>query len=207
MSVNIIKKINSLFTESILLHGPMHNGVLWNSQETQYLRFEQLLKILPTKSNFSLTDLGCGYGELYNYLRKNRYTDFDYMGIDISEEMVNHASSLYNGEQNCHFYAESKCLEMRDYTIASGIFNLKQEIDKKSWELFIFQTLDSMNEFSKRGFSCNFLTSYSDQQFMRDDLYYADPLFFFDYCKRNISKNIALLHDYEAYDFTLLVRK
>jgi hypothetical protein len=53
------------------------------------------------------------------------------------------------------------------------------------------------------------LTSYSDSGRMarRPDLYFADPLFYFDYCKRNFSPDIALLHDYGLYDFTVLVRK
>ena len=38
-------------------------------------------------------------------------------------------------------------------------------------------------------------------------LYYADPCALFDYCKRNFSRNVALLHDYKIYDFTLIVRK
>jgi len=42
---------------------------------------------------------------------------------------------------------------------------------------------------------------------MREDLYYADPCFIFDYCKRNFSRNVALLHDYELYEFTIIVRK
>jgi len=39
------------------------------------------------------------------------------------------------------------------------------------------------------------------------NLYYADPGFFFDYCKTHFAKNVALLHDYGLYDFTILVRK
>ena len=50
------------------------------------------------------------------------------------------------------------------------------------------------------------LTTYSDAEKMRPDLYYGDPTFFFDHCKRNYSRNVALLHDYELYDFTILVR-
>ena len=46
-----------------------------------------------------------------------------------------------------------------------------------------------------------------DVAFYPADLYYADPLDLFDYCKRNFSKNVALLHDYRLYDFTLIVRK
>ena len=42
---------------------------------------------------------------------------------------------------------------------------------------------------------------------MRPDLYYADPCFLFDYCKTHFSKDVAILHDYGMYDFTLIVRK
>ena len=53
------------------------------------------------------------------------------------------------------------------------------------------------------------LTRYSDADRMsqRPDLFFGDPLFFFDYCKRNFARNVALLHDYDLYDFTILVRK
>ncbi len=64
-----------------------------------------------------------------------------------------------------------------------------------------------MNRFSRKGFAFNCLTSYSDKERMREDLYYSDPCFLFDYCKRHFSKNVALLHDYGLYEFTVLVRK
>jgi hypothetical protein len=50
------------------------------------------------------------------------------------------------------------------------------------------------------------LTKYSDADRMRGDLYYGDPAFFFDHCKRSFSRNVALLHDYGLYEFTILVR-
>jgi hypothetical protein len=51
------------------------------------------------------------------------------------------------------------------------------------------------------------LTSYSDAEKMRDDLYYGDPLIFFDRSKRRHARNVALLHDYGLWEWTLLVRK
>ena len=42
---------------------------------------------------------------------------------------------------------------------------------------------------------------------MRPHLHYGDPLWFFDWCKRKYSRNVALLHDYDLYDFTIIVRK
>jgi hypothetical protein len=42
---------------------------------------------------------------------------------------------------------------------------------------------------------------------MREDLFYADPCELFDYCKTRFARNVALLHDYGLYEFTILVRK
>jgi hypothetical protein len=50
------------------------------------------------------------------------------------------------------------------------------------------------------------LSLYSDPERRRPDLFYADPLFLFDYCKTRFSKAVALLHDYPLYEFTVLVR-
>jgi hypothetical protein len=79
----------------------------------------------------------------------------------------------------------------------------------EAWREFTVQTLQRMNQLCSKGFSFNMLTSYSDADRMaqRPDLYFGDPCFYFDYCKRNFSHNIALLHDYGLYDFTILVRK
>jgi hypothetical protein len=62
-----------------------------------------------------------------------------------------------------------------------------------------------MAELSRRGFAFNVLTKYSDPERMRPDLYYADPLFLFNYCKKSF-KSVALLHDYPLYEFTILVK-
>jgi hypothetical protein len=84
---------------------------------------------------------------------------------------------------------------------------MKLDLDVKAWNGIILEGLHQMDAHSQKGFAFNLLTKYSDADKMRPDLYYGDPLFFFDYCKRNFSKNVALLHDYGLYDFTILVRK
>ena len=61
--------------------------------------------------------------------------------------------------------------------------------------------------YANEGFAFNCLTMYSDEDRMKDYLYYADPLFLFDFCKKHFSKNVSLLHDYDIYDFTILVRR
>ncbi len=72
---------------------------------------------------------------------------------------------------------------------------------------YVLETLDDLHRLSLKGFAFNALTSYSDPEHIRDDLFYADPSWLFDHCKRSYSGQVALLHDYGLYEFTILVRK
>ena len=93
-----------------------------------------------------------------------------------------------------------------DYSVASGIFNVRLDQSDADWREYIVRTLEQMAATSRKGFAFNCLTSYSDADHMRPDLYYADPCWLFDLCKRRFSRNVALLHDYDLYEFTMLVR-
>ncbi len=205
---DILKKTAEFFTGKIREFGATARGVDWKDKNAQYLRFPQLLKIVDNDEKFTINDLGCGYGELYKYIKDN-FSNFEYFGYDLSEEMIKNSIETEKNNDNCSFYHVNDTSEMKtaDYTVESGIFNKKFNYSNKTWQAHVVQTLNTMYTLSTKGISFNLLTSYSDKEYMRDDLYYADPLFFFDYCKRNFSKNVALLHDYDLYEFTILVRK
>ena len=200
----LLNKVNKYYSDKISQYGTTSQGVDWNGKESHFLRFEQLCKVLSDKNNFTLLDYGCGFGALIEYLKQNNMT-FNYTGFDISEEMIKKANEIYQAKnqiftsdlENKHF----------DYTIANGIFNVKLDALDKDWEKYIIDTIDEIDGVSAKGFSFNILTSYSDKDFKKDYLYYANPLFYFDYCKKNFSKNVSLLHDYNLYEFTIIVRK
>lgn len=206
---NIQKKVADYYTQKIKEFGASSCGVDWNSKESQFVRFEQLTKILPPSSNcpFSLLDYGCGYGALLDFLNE-RYTRFHYVGIDISEAMINKAKELFAHLPHSSFYTEKTDVRQKfDYVIASGIFNVKLDTPTETWEKYVTDTLNEFYQLSTKGFAFNILTSYSDKEYRKDYLYYANPCFYFDYCKQLFSKNIALLHDYDLYEFTILVKK
>ena len=204
--IKILENINHYYTDKIKIYGATPKGVDWNGEESQFVRFEQLSKII-NKDIFSINDIGCGYGKYFEYLQ-NRFLNFNYYGFDLSQEMINNAKSLYSNKGGGFMQVDNlENIEKADYSVASGIFSVKMEHNESEWLSYILSTLEQMNEKSIRGFSFNMLTKYSDKEYMRDDLYYADPLFIFDYCKRNFSKQVALLHDYGLYEFTILVKK
>ena len=121
--------------------------------------------------------------------------------------MISKAVNRYCNLENVRFLVSSKSDRIADYCVASGIFNVRLGQTDNDWLAYIIDTLDSLNQTSHLGFAFNCLTTYSDKDKQRDYLYYADPCLLFDLCKRNYSKQVALLHDYELYEFTLLVRK
>jgi hypothetical protein len=203
---NILKEVERYYGGKIEAHGSSPRGVDWNSVESQMLRFEQLLKIHDHDEFFTLNDYGCGYGALIEYLKNKRFT-FQYRGLDISERMLIKARDLYSDLNYCTFYNNEAEIIPADYTVASGIFNVRLQNDTTTWQAYILDTLSRIDALSIKGFAFNLLTSYSDAERMRPDLYYADPLFLFDYCKRHFSRSVALLHDYPLYEFTILVKK
>ena len=191
------------YDEKLRTHGATARGVDWKSPESQELRFAQLAKLIDHNRPFTVNDFGCGYGALVDYL-ESRGLQFQYVGFDISSEMIAQARELHAGSS---FVTDKAQLREADYTIASGIFNVKLSTSDDDWRNYMLDVIDTMNSLSKSGFAFNALTKYSDAEFMRPDLYYADPLFFFDHCKTKYSRFVTLLHDYPLYEFTILVRK
>jgi SAM-dependent methyltransferase len=198
--------VESYYNEKIEVHGPTAQGVDWNSPDSQRLRFVQLLKLIDHDQPFTINDYGCGYGALADYLSSEGYAS-QYSGFDISPKMIAKANELHAGMQGVAFVAKERDLREADYTVASGIFNVKLEASSTEWEKYMLRTLAAISGLSKRGFAFNVLTKYSDPEFQRPDLYYADPLFLFDYCKTKFSRFVSLIHDYPLYEFTLLIRK
>lgn len=200
---DILARVQEYYDEKLRNHGPTARGVDWKSQESQQLRFAQLLKLIDHTQPFSVNDFGCGYGALVDYLESCGF-QFHYVGFDISSEMIAKAGDLHPGAS---FVRDQHQLREADYTLASGIFNVKLSTSEAKWKDYMLDVLDTMNSLGRNGFAFNALTKYSDAEFMRADLYYADPLFLFDHCKRKYSRFVTLLHDYPLYEFTILVRK
>ena len=203
---NLLLEISNYYSDKIFQFGCTPNGVDWNGKESQFTRFNQLLKICEQDDLFSLGDFGCGYGALLEYLSsKPKVTK--YFGYDVSELMIENALKIKAPEISAVFSTNKAGLKGLDYVVASGVFNVRLKAKEMEWIEYIKETLCLINESASKGFSFNALTSYSDKEKMKDYLYYSDPLFWFDYCKRNFSKQVALLHDYKLYEFTILVRK
>jgi SAM-dependent methyltransferase len=202
----IIAAVSAYYTGKLRAHGATPRGVDWRDAASQLRRFDQLLLLLRDHPEGSVADVGCGYGELLRYMRskglRNRY-----LGVDIAEEMLSAARTAHGDDAKAGFELGTLPGAPADFAVASGIFNLRLGFDTAAWEGYVRAMLDGLDRSGRCGFAFNCLTAYADRELMRDDLFYADPAAYFDLCKRRYSREVALLHDYGLYEFTIIVRK
>lgn len=202
MSDALLAGVAAYYGGKLAAHGATPLGVDWRTAESQALRFDQLARVWPPAGALDVVDYGCGYGALADYLhaagRLGRY-----VGYDVAPEMTAAAAARH---RDCRFTSHRNEIEPADFAIASGIFNVKLDTPTGVWAEHVLRTIDDVAALATRGFAFNALTSYSDPEKRRADLYYADPCALFDHCKRRFSKHVALLHDYPLWEFTILVR-
>jgi SAM-dependent methyltransferase len=204
----ILKRIEKLYSENMESHGCNSRSVGWKDRESQNLRFEKLVQVIDVTEHdrvITVNDWGCGYGEMFKYLDALPDVNLKtYYGYDISKEMLCVARE-YVRDDRAEWINSEDIGTVADYSFACGIFNVRFEANNDIWTEYIQEAVMQMARMSRRGLAFNSLSKYVDWK--EDHLYYGDPLFFFDFCKRNISRNVSLLHDYELFEWTLTVRK
>lgn len=201
----ILSDVAGYYGGRLAEHGPTARGVDWRDEASQAARFDALLKLVADP-DASLLDLGCGYGALLPHARARGFRGA-YLGTDVSDAMVEAARGLHGADTAARFEPGQFPAEPVDYAVASGIFNVRLRHDTAAWHAYMEETVEAMDRAARRGFAFNCLTSYSDAEKMRADLHYADPLAWFDRCKRRYARQVALLHDYGLWEWTLIVRK
>jgi len=202
----IREQARSYYEAKLRTHGPTPAGADWNSQASQTLRFRCLERLWEAEADASLLDYGCGYGALAAYVRGRGHRG-PYAGFDLSDSIAAAARRHTAGLAACQFTACRDELVAADYAVASGVFNVKQDVSEDAWQAYVWDTMADLATLGTRGFAFNALTSYSDPDKRRPDLFYADPLVFFDRCKRTHSHFVTLVHDYPLHEFTIIVRR
>jgi SAM-dependent methyltransferase len=208
MMSEALSAVAHLYSENLETHGVDPKSVGWRDEASQRLRFAKLAEVIDpatASSGITVNDLGSGYGAMFRYLDEIppvRLTQ--YFGYDISEEMLL-AAERFAADPRATFERSSRITHQADYSFVSGTFNVRFEASDEAWTAHMTDALLNLSENSRRGFAFNALSTYVDWK--QENLYYADPFFFFDFCKRNISRYVSLLHDYPLYEWTMIVRK
>jgi SAM-dependent methyltransferase len=173
------------------------------SRESQEIRY-RILTEMADLANTTLLDVGCGFGDLHDYLARRgipvRYTGLDIQKAFIDEARVRHPADEFFCEDIERFEPNS----IFDYVLISGTFNVKFREDQEAW---VYRMLRRMFSWARRGVGINLLSTYYDPGHFRDDMFYCPPERAFTEA-HGITRWVTLRHDYLPHDFTLyLYRK
>jgi SAM-dependent methyltransferase len=200
-----IDTARTYYSEKLKRHGPTAPGVDWPSVASQYLRFVQLLRVCDFSRPFSINDFGCGYGALLEYFEYRRSAvPIRYHGVDISPPMIEAARLRWKHDGLATFSIGSECPDIADYSVASGVFNIKLHWPIAEWEDYVRSILRGLRAKSRRGFSANFmlpLDEPSDQQ----SLYRTRPDPWMEFLN-DLDCSTELVANYGLREFTLLAR-
>ena len=196
------------YTSRLEAHGPTPLGVDWSCVPTQELRFVQLLKLRGAKRRFSLNDLGCGYGALLAYLdRRHGNCTIDYLGVDLSIAMIAEARKLWAQRPATRFEFGHASSREADFSLASGIFNVRLDLPPDDWTGLIAATLNGLHATSRLGFAVNFLEPAPAGSTARPELYRTPSPTWAKYCEQRFGSRVDVISGYGMREYTLLVRR
>lgn len=202
---SILHEVATYYESKLEVHGATPQGVDWNGIDSHERRHRQFLYLLNGSRDASVIDLGCGFGDFLRFLRAAGHRG-SFTGYDIAPSMIEKAR-LINGEgDDRRWKVGAKPAETADFAIASGIFNVKGDVPNEIWTRYVHRTIDILARAGRRGFAFNVLSTSSDPDRRRPNLYYADPVDMLARCLLRYGRSVALLQDYGLYEFTVVVR-
>jgi SAM-dependent methyltransferase len=166
----------------------------WKSHADQRLRFQVLCDI-GDLSGRRVCDVGCGFGDLYDYLC-TRFGSVRYTGVDLSPSLVQRAQARHPGIAFRVQDILEQPPEPADYFLLSGALNYRFADNMKLTR----EMLALMLERAEEGVAVNFLSSYVNYQ--QPHNYHHSPEAVFALA-RSLTPWVSLRHDYPLWEFTL----
>jgi SAM-dependent methyltransferase len=202
----MLSGIAAYYASKLEAHGSTPQGVDWNGIASQERRHRQFLRLLDGKPNASVIDLGCGFGDFLRFLRAEGYRG-RFTGYDIAPAMIEKARELHGETDDRQWRIGAEPLDVADFAIASGIFNVRGDVADDIWTRHVHRTIDILARAGRQGFAFNVLSMSSDPERRRREVYYAEPTVMLGHCLSKYGRSVALLQDYGLYEFTVLVRR
>ena len=204
LNKNIIKYYENTFKK----FGNNFKGMNWPSKKSQYLRFEELIKI-GNLSNKTIHDVGCGNGELLKFFKKNKIKFKAFYGTDISEKIINQCKNNYKDMKKVKFdlvdILKDKRIKRYDYVFASGIFNIKNNVSNKLWKKYVYDLIQKMYLNCRIGCAFNLITPFTT--YREKKLFYLSIDELVKYLRNNVSKKIIINHSYDLWEYTIYILK
>jgi SAM-dependent methyltransferase len=172
----------------------------WGNEEQQLYRFQQTFSAFDSLTNYSILDIGCGFGD-YLAAIKSQNKNFDkYIGWDINPDLINEAKEIWKTEVLCAFHSknllETEVLEeVADVVIMLGVLNLNFNGTVDNYQ-YSFDFIEKAFSATKKVLAVDFLSSYRSKAYPKEDfVFYHDPAKMLEHALK-LTPNVILKHNY-----------
>ncbi len=160
------KKVADEYNSRFIRYGAQPKSSLWFSEQRQILRFDLIINCIKRNSvprHFSVNDIGCGYGGFLKRLKSNFNNDrFSYAGFDLAKSPIAYCERKY-AKKGTYFYSSGTPSEMADYSVMSGTFNYAPDLTVNAWRNYLFTSLNSIWNLTRRSMIFNLMISEEDK--------------------------------------------
>ena len=173
----------------------------WGTREQQFYRFEQTLSGNVDFQDKVLLDIGCGFGDYYNFLQAKVIPIEGYIGWDLNPDLINEANVINSGSGKAVFEVKNvfdltgEENPVADIGVALGVlnFNLKNSFDNYEYSrLFIHKAFTCVHE----ALIVDFLSSKLNASYPEEDfVFYHNPSMMLEYAL-TLTDKVLLLHNY-----------
>jgi ubiquinone/menaquinone biosynthesis C-methylase UbiE len=192
-----------LYDKRVKELGYAARSVGWQSKEQQNLRFQMLTENISLAGQ-SVVDLGCGFGDFYEFLCSSDMTPSKYVGIDISDEMLKVAKEIHSEIPGVTFINRplmDSTQETYDFAVASGSLNYNLKVDM---DLYLKDFLEVYKLRVRKGLLLNLLTTKVD--YMQEMHVHYSPDFVRELFLKHFEK-VRVIEGYGLYEFTIQALK
>ena len=202
------KEISNIYNKRFDTFNNTPKGVFWNSKLSQDLRLNIILdKILQNAKSdeFSIADIGCGYGRLYEIIRERKLDGkVQYHGFDINQKIISFCKNNIDF-QNIKFSISAFPLNQTDYVVMSGTYNLTPTNNISLWEDYIIKNLTSNWKLVQKAMIFNCLIK--EKRKIEKKLYYTELSWIQKICERNFCDPEVIKHNLLKDDITIILKK
>ena len=200
--------IRSAYTRRFREKGAHAEGVFWASRLSQQARFDQVLRDMKAEhgaDDFSLADVGCGYGALFDYIRRTEaWRQIDYYGVDINKDMLAYCRREHSA--NKHRFSHGRAPDRQvDFAVFVGTFNLCHTDDYALWEHYILRQLRFSWAKVKTAMVLN-ITSQPEAR-INNNIFYVQPEAFADKLAEAFGPTAACPTRFVDQDVTYVIAK
>jgi trans-aconitate methyltransferase len=167
---------------------------------SQQARFEVISSMFDFSGKCVL-DVGCGYGQLREYLSR-RHRNFEYIGIDQQIEFIHYALARYEHDEKCRFVAgdfSDMELPRSDVVVASGALSYRCEDSE-----YYTRCIEKFFQFARSALIINMLDRskmFPDELIVGHDIQKTKK-----FCQ-TLTPNIVIVTGYLYSDVTLMLSR